>query len=72
MKFQAPPNLTPGDKVAAFILNQQNAVKSALSDYNTNIPVIFKMNFGHTDPQIIIPNGGMAFIDCAKKEISFR
>lgn len=39
----------------AFILNQQNAIKNALNDYNVNIPVIFNMNFGHTDPQTIIP-----------------
>jgi muramoyltetrapeptide carboxypeptidase LdcA involved in peptidoglycan recycling len=55
-----------------FILNQQNAVKKALRDYDSNIPVVFNMNFGHTDPQIIIPNGGTALIDGTRKTIHFN
>jgi muramoyltetrapeptide carboxypeptidase LdcA involved in peptidoglycan recycling len=39
----------PPEGREAFILNQQNAVKNALRDYNSNIPVVFNMNFGHTD-----------------------
>jgi muramoyltetrapeptide carboxypeptidase LdcA involved in peptidoglycan recycling len=54
-----------------FILNQQTAVKNALVDYDSDIPVIFNMNFGHTDPQMIIPNGGRVLIDGAKKMISY-
>lgn len=54
------------------VVNQQNAVKNALRDYDTHIPVIFNMNFGHTDPQIIIPNGGMATIDFERKSILFN
>ena len=65
-------NHQPPEGREAFILNQQNAVKSALRDYDANIPVVFNMNFGHTDPQIIIPNGGIASIDCARKTISFH
>ena len=61
----------PPEGREAFILNQQNAIKNALKDYDSNIPVVFNMNFGHTDPQMIIPNGGMASIDCARKVISF-
>ncbi len=55
----------------AFIINQQHAVKTALKDYNSSLPVIFNMNFGHTDPQIIIPNGSMVKIDCIAKTIDF-
>jgi len=29
------------------------------------------MNFGHTDPQVIIPNGGIVSIDSVKKTIRF-
>ncbi len=47
------------------------AVKNALRDYKSNIPVVFNMNFGHTDPQIIIPNGGMVSIDGHAKTIHF-
>lgn len=55
----------------AFIVNQQKAVKSALQDYDVAIPVIFNMNFGHTDPQMIIPNGGSVKIDGSLKTITF-
>lgn len=51
-------DIHPPEGREAYIINQQNAVKSALRDYNANLPVIFNMNFGHTDPQIIIPNSG--------------
>lgn len=54
-----------------YILNQQNAVKNALNDYNSKVPVIFNMNFGHTDPQLIIPNGGSVRIDFTAKKIIF-
>lgn len=59
----------PTEGREAYIANQQMAVKSALNDYNINIPVVFNMNFGHTDPQMIIPNGGIAKINCASKTI---
>ena len=55
----------------AFIKNQQIAIKTALKDYDSHLPVIFNMNFGHTDPQMIIPNGRMARINCSSKEIEF-
>ncbi len=61
----------PPEGREAYVINQQMAVKNALRDYKSDIPVIFNMNFGHTDPQIIIPNGGMVSIDGRAKTISF-
>lgn len=61
----------PPEGREAFIVNQQKAVKSALQDYDVTIPVIFNMNFGHTDPQIIIPNGGSVKINSSLKTIEF-
>jgi muramoyltetrapeptide carboxypeptidase LdcA involved in peptidoglycan recycling len=55
----------------AFISNQQKAVKSALKDYEVDLPVIFNLNFGHTDPQIIIPSGVMVKINCQSETIEF-
>ena len=54
-----------------FIATQREAIKDALKDYHASMPVIFNMNFGHTDPQIIIPNGGLISIDSIKKTIEF-
>lgn len=55
----------------AYILNQQHAVKTALKDYHLDLPVVFHMNFGHTDPQLLLPNGGMVRIDCQTETIEF-
>lgn len=55
----------------AFAANQQQAVKKALRDYDCDFPVVFNLNFGHTDPQLMIPNGGLAVIDGTKKTIHF-
>lgn len=55
----------------AYILNQQQAVISALNSLKVSLPVIFKMNFGHTDPQLIIPNGASATINGKTRSIHF-
>lgn len=61
----------PSEGREPFIINQQNAVKKALIDYNLHLPVIFNMNFGHTDPQIIIPSGGKVKVNFDTKTIGF-
>ena len=55
-----------------FIAHQQTAVKKALKDYDSHLPVVFHMNFGHTDPQMVIPNGGTVSIDGTKRTIHFN
>lgn len=69
-KAQFCDKLPPGGR-EAYISQQQEAIKTVLKDYKTDIPVIFNMNFGHTDPQVIIPSGGIVSIDGAKKTIQF-
>lgn len=54
-----------------YILNQKNAVKKVLTDYKIKIPIIFNMNFGHTNPQLIIPNGGEVKINFKLRKIAF-
>ena len=69
-KAQFCDNQPPGGR-ETFIVRQQEAIKNALKDYRATMPVIFNMNFGHTDPQVIIPNGGLVSINCTKKTIEF-
>lgn len=69
-KGQFCDKLPPGGR-DAYLINQQEAIKNALKDYQAAIPVVFNMNFGHTDPQMILPNGGNVSIDGAKKTIRF-
>ena len=42
---------------------QREVVLSTIRAYNSDIPVIQNMNFGHTDPQIPLPYGGRVRID---------
>lgn len=47
----------------------ENIVKVVNTEFkNKNLPIITNMDFGHTDPQWILPLGIKAEIDCHKKE----
>lgn len=61
----------PPEGREAFITGQQAAIKAALQDYGISLPVIFNLNFGHTDPQIIFPSGGCVKIDGVNRMIEF-
>ncbi|MGE0010496.1 MAG: S66 peptidase family protein [Candidatus Babeliales bacterium] len=62
-------NVPPGGS-ELFRATQQQAIKQALSDYGCTVPVVFNFNFGHTDPQMLIPNGGTVYIDDRQKIIT--
>jgi muramoyltetrapeptide carboxypeptidase LdcA involved in peptidoglycan recycling len=36
-----------------------------------DLPVVANMDFGHTDPKMVLPLGGKVRIDCAAKEVCF-
>ena len=42
---------------------QQSAIVNAFNEYNPNALMVFNMDFGHTDPQFIVPNGGTIEVD---------
>lgn len=42
---------------------QQAAVLRALATYNPDIPVVFNVDIGHTDPQLTLPYGGAMTLD---------
>jgi len=37
-----------------------------------NFPVLYNVDFGHSDPLITIPNGGTAIINTAKNELIIK
>jgi muramoyltetrapeptide carboxypeptidase LdcA involved in peptidoglycan recycling len=51
---------------------QLEAVLGAFAEYNPRIPLVFDVDFGHTDPQLVIPNGGDVRIDPASRSIRVR
>jgi muramoyltetrapeptide carboxypeptidase LdcA involved in peptidoglycan recycling len=49
----------------------KNIIKKVLYEFNLkNLPVLYNMNFGHTQPMIVLPYGAMAEINCEEKRFS--
>ncbi len=63
-------HMLPPEGRGHYVTNQREAIQQALQDYNANLPVVFNLNFGHTDPQIVVPNGGLVHINCKDKTIA--
>ncbi|GLY77824.1 S66 family peptidase [Actinoallomurus iriomotensis] len=64
------PN-TP-DERAAYAKEQREAILRALAAYNPEALVVFDVDFGHTDPQVVIPVGGWVRVDGHAHRITVR
>ncbi|MFC0508048.1 S66 family peptidase [Micromonospora costi] len=51
---------------------QREAVTRALAPYNPDAVVVFDVDLGHTDPQLIVPYGGEIRVDAVERRISVR
>lgn len=51
---------------------QQRTITDTTRQYNPQIPLVFNLNFGHTDPQIAVPYGKKATINPTDKLITFE
>jgi muramoyltetrapeptide carboxypeptidase LdcA involved in peptidoglycan recycling len=49
---------------------QRDAIKRAAQMYNPDAMLVFGQDFGHTDPQYILPFGGMMTVDGPNRSIS--
>jgi muramoyltetrapeptide carboxypeptidase LdcA involved in peptidoglycan recycling len=54
---------------AEYRQRQRQAILETVRTYNRTVPVIQNLDFGHTDPQICLPNGRPAMIDSAARRI---
>ena len=61
--------LDEGERMA-YRLDQETAVLRALHEYNPDAMAVFGPDFGHTDPQYIIPFGGQMKVDGPSRTIS--
>lgn len=57
------------EQKAQYKNGQRNEIIKSIRQYNANLPIIQNLDFGHTDPQFIIPNGGKIKIDTKNKSI---
>jgi muramoyltetrapeptide carboxypeptidase LdcA involved in peptidoglycan recycling len=60
--------LSPTDS-ARYIEDQYAAVGRALAEYNPKAVLVTGLDFGHTDPQVVLPYGGIADLDPASRRI---
>ena len=54
---------------ARYTQEQRNAVLAAVAEYHPDVPVVFGVDFGHTEPQYVVPSGGTVTIDSANQRI---
>lgn len=65
--FESP---NPPEARAEYARAQRKAVLRAVGEYNPEATVVFDVDFGHTDPQLIIPYGGRIRVDGPARRIS--
>ena len=53
-----------------FAEDQRAAMLRALDEYNPGVPTVFGLDFGHTDPQVVIPHGGSMTVDGINRTVT--
>jgi muramoyltetrapeptide carboxypeptidase LdcA involved in peptidoglycan recycling len=59
----------PPEERERYRTDQRDAVLRAMRDYNPDAMVVFGVDFGHTDPQWILPYGGRITVDGPARRI---
>ncbi|MEV7416639.1 S66 peptidase family protein [Streptomyces sp. NPDC089919] len=54
---------------AAFRTEQQEAVRRALAEYAPDLMAVFDVDFGHTNPQVVLPYGGTVTVDGPARQL---
>ncbi|MFF4485847.1 S66 peptidase family protein [Streptomyces sp. NPDC001544] len=65
--FQRPNS---PEEAARYAAEQREAVRRALSAYAPDTLAVFDVDFGHTDPQLVIPYGGTVRVDGPARRIT--
>lgn len=62
----------PGDHAerARYARDQREAVLRALAVYAPDVMAVFDVDLGHTDPQLIVPYGGLVRVDGPARRIT--
>ena len=63
---------TTEEQKREYVARQRDAVGRAMGQYNPDALVVYDVDFGHTDPQLIIPIGGDIRVDGPAREIHVR
>lgn len=65
--FERPNSPEQADRYAA---DQREAVLRVMRVYAPNTTIVFDVDFGHTDPQLVIPYGGLVRVDGPARRIT--
>jgi muramoyltetrapeptide carboxypeptidase LdcA involved in peptidoglycan recycling len=57
------------EKIESYRLAQKEVIIKAFSQYVPKTPILFNLDFGHTDPIFVIPNGGNCRIDGKNRKL---
>lgn len=60
---------TDPEQKAQYRREQRDVILQTVRHYNADIPVIQNLDFGHTDPQIVLPKGNMTRVVSSEKKI---
>jgi muramoyltetrapeptide carboxypeptidase LdcA involved in peptidoglycan recycling len=60
------------DERARYRQELRETMTNVITDYNPTIPIVFNVDFGHTNPIVPIPIGGTVHIDPTNETISFE
>lgn len=60
------------DERRRYAADQKDAIRRALATYRPDAVVVFDLDIGHTDPQLIIPYGGLVRVDGHALTVSVR
>jgi muramoyltetrapeptide carboxypeptidase LdcA involved in peptidoglycan recycling len=55
-----------------YVAAQRSAVERAVAEYNPSTMLVLDLDVGHTDPQLIVPYGGMIRVDGPARRITAR
>jgi muramoyltetrapeptide carboxypeptidase LdcA involved in peptidoglycan recycling len=54
---------------ARYTRDQHEAVLAAVTEYHPGVPLVFGVDFGHTEPQHVIPSRGSVTVDGGQREL---
>jgi len=58
------------EQKAEYVTAQYDTVLASIAAYTPRMPVVLGIEFGHTDPQHVIPSGGQITVDSINQRIS--
>jgi muramoyltetrapeptide carboxypeptidase LdcA involved in peptidoglycan recycling len=60
---------TTPEQAQEYRVLQRETITAMIRRFNPKLPAVFGLDFGHTDPQIPLPFGGLARLDFQKREM---